>query len=196
MDFLMEKTMIFLQKWRVKLGHLFTIILLFCAEPPDTSELITGTIIAFAGEAIRIAAAGMIHKDENLSRSGLYAYVRNPLYVGSFLMYLGFCIACGNPWITFAFLPFFSIVYSATVAREEAFLASKFGAEFQRFTAEVPRFFPRPWPARGAGKAKFSWKQAAANKEYEGAIATGAVLLLLWIMGLTGWSPLAAILNR
>ena len=188
--------MIFLQKWRVKLGHLFTIVLLFCAEPPEVSELLAGTFFALLGEAIRIAAAGLIHKDENLSRAGLYAYVRNPLYVGSFFMYLGFCIACGNPWITFAFIPFFSIVYTATVMREEAFLASKFGEDFARFTADVPRFFPRLTPAPGAGRANFSWQQAKANKEYEGAIATVAVLAVLWIMGLTGFSPLAAILAR
>lgn len=191
-----EKIMIFFQKWRVKLGHAFTIVLLFCAGPPHYRELIAGTAIALAGEAVRIAAAGLIRKDESLSRSGLYAYVRNPLYVGSFLMYLGFCVASGSVWIMIAFLPFFFIVYLATILREESFLRDKFGAEYDKFTAEVPRFMPRLSAAPGATPLNFSWKQAAANKEYEGAIATALVLGVLWAMGAAGFSPLHALLNR
>ena len=52
---------------------------------------VLGTGMALAGLAIRSWAAGTLHKMKELTRSGPYAMVRNPLYVGSFFMMFGFC---------------------------------------------------------------------------------------------------------
>ena len=188
----MDKITAVLQKWRVRLGHIFTLILLVFAAPDletDLWILVGGTAVSVAGLGVRLAAAGCISKDETLSRLGPYAYVRNPLYVGSFLMYLGFCIACATPWITAAFLPFFFIVYYATIVREEAFLSEKFGGAYQAFMQEVPRFFPRATPAQRGG-GWFSWNQAMANREYEGAVAAIIILGLLWAMAVFQFRPL------
>jgi protein-S-isoprenylcysteine O-methyltransferase Ste14 len=178
----------FLQKWRVRLGHIFAILALVFARPSEIGFLIAGTFIALAGEAIRIASAGYIRKDKDLSRTGPYAYTRNPLYLGSYLMYLGFCIATSNLFVTAAYLPFFFVVYYATIFREESYLRKAFGPEFEQFRAEVPRFFPRLRPARrnGAGGG-FSLAQAAKNREYEALIAIIIIIGVLWAMYLTKW---------
>ena len=184
----MEYLTSILQQWRVRLGHLFTLVVLFCARPGVTLLLI-GTVVTLLGLAVRLAAAGCIQKDQVLSRNGPYAYTRNPLYVGSFLMMLGFCVAAGNVWVLAAFVPFFFAVYYATIFREEQFLKNKFGQDYIGFCRKVPRFFPRVTPAVRSHGAWFSLKQALANHEYEGALAALVVLALLWALGLTGFSP-------
>ena len=183
----MENVLAALQKWRVRLGHLFALVVLACARP-ETSFLIAGTIVSLAGEAIRIYSAGTILKDETLARSGPYAFTRNPLYLGSFLMSLGFCIAAANIYLLALFFVFFFSVYYATIYREEQFLKGRFGAEYEAFCRDVPRFFPRLSPAPGATRASFDWSQVRKNKEYEGLAATLVILAILWAMGLTGWN--------
>lgn len=178
----------------MRLGHLFTLALLFFATP-EIGWLAAGTVLSLLGLAVRVAAAGCIHKDETLSRSGPYAFVRNPLYVGSFMMYLGFCVASGNVYIVAAFLPFFGVVYFATILREEAFLSEKFGEEFARFKREVPRFLPRVTPAAPLEKGWFGLQQAMKNREYEGMVAAVAVLCILWILGATAFFPFRAALG-
>ena len=177
----------FLQKWRVKLGHAFALAILLCAKP-ELEWLVAGSVVAAAGEGLRVYASGIIAKDETLSRAGPYAYTRNPLYFGSFLMSLGLCVASGNVWVIAAFPLFFFPVYYATILREEDFLRGKFGDRFDEFRKSVPRFVPRPWPARGAGKADFAWTQVKHNKEYEGFCAAAVILMILWAMWLGGWN--------
>ena len=190
----MEKTTAFLQKWRVRLGHLFTLGLLISARP-ERLGLLIGTIVTLLGLAIRMAAAGCIRKDQSLARTGPYAFTRNPLYLGSFFMMLGFCVACGNLWVAAAFVPFFFLVYYSTIWREERFLSGKFGGAFAAFKAAVPRFLPRLTPADALEPGWFKWSRAMDNHEYEGAIAALMVLALLWAMNLTNFTLLKALLK-
>jgi len=48
-------------------------------------------------------------------------------------MYLGFCIAASNIYVTAAYLPFFFIIYYATIFREETYLKEAFGADYDKF---------------------------------------------------------------
>ena len=187
----MESATKFLQKWRVRLGHLFAILALALARPVHLRYLAAGTAVALAGEAVRIASAGYIQKDKTLSRTGPYAYTRNPLYLGSFLMYLGFCVAASNLYVIAAYIPFFFIIYYATIYREETYLKDAFGADYEQFKKETPRFFPRLLPARGNGAGGgFSFSQAAKNREYEGLIAIVIITGALWAMHFARWYPL------
>ena len=190
----MRKVQIFLSKWRVRLGHIFTLVLLFFAQP-DAISLIIGAAIAIIGESIRILSAGYIEKGETLSRSGPYAYTRNPLYLGSFFMYLGFCIASRNPYIIAAFFPFFFAVYIPTIILEEEFLSKKFADEFKEYAARVPRFFPclicLLSSAHRAPRTAhhFRWDQVMRNREYEGMLGLIVVLIILALEFLFAFSP-------
>ncbi len=77
------------------LGFLFGIIFLIFARPEPVA-LTIGGIIALGGLLIRAWASGHIRKNENLAVSGPYAYTRNPLYLGSFFLGLGFAIASAD----------------------------------------------------------------------------------------------------
>lgn len=183
----MEKILIFLQKRRVRIGHVFAVVILVFARP-QPEWLAVGTALALAGEAIRVVSAGYIRKDTALSASGPYAFTRNPLYLGSFLMYLGFCVASANVFVLAAYFPFFFVVYYAAIVREEACLGSAFGEEYAKYCREVPRFFPRLRPCcrPAGGSLPFSFAQTVKNREYEAMIAAVVVLGLLWAMWLTG----------
>ncbi|HEU4837195.1 MAG TPA: methyltransferase, partial [Pyrinomonadaceae bacterium] len=83
-----------IQRWRVPLGFLCGAAFIFFARPTPRALLI-GASVSVLGLALRAWAAGHIRKNAQLATSGPYAFTRNPLYLGSFLLGLGFTIASG-----------------------------------------------------------------------------------------------------
>ena len=81
-----------IQRWRVPLGFLCGAFFIAFARPRPLT-LVIGGAIALLGLALRAWAAGHIRKNAALATSGPYSYTRNPLYLGSFLLGLGFTIA-------------------------------------------------------------------------------------------------------
>ena len=84
-----------IQRWRVPLGFLFAAVFMILAKPTPRALLI-GAGVSVLGLAIRAWAAGHIRKNAELAISGPYAFTRNPLYLGSFLLGLGFTFASGR----------------------------------------------------------------------------------------------------
>jgi protein-S-isoprenylcysteine O-methyltransferase Ste14 len=89
-----------IQRFRVPLGFLIAALVLYLAQPTSFSMLL-GLPIAIAGAVLRGLAAGVIRKDAVLTTSGPYAWTRNPLYLGSFLLGVGFGVMSGS-WIAAA----------------------------------------------------------------------------------------------
>jgi hypothetical protein len=110
---------------------------------PTVPLILAGLVFALAGGLVRAWAAGAIRKNRVLTTHGPYAFTRNPLYVGTFLIGLGFAIASGVVWFLVGFLVFFAVVYGKTMRREETRLEELFGEEFGRYATAVPRFLPR-----------------------------------------------------
>lgn len=78
-----------------------------------------------------------------LCTAGPYAYVRNPLYLGNFLIGLGLCIAI-NEWYAYAlFTLSYVAVYSVVIPYEEKFLQEKFGDIYVDYKAHTGRLIPR-----------------------------------------------------
>src|ERR1700684_2751844 len=91
---------------RVPLGFLFAVIYFWLARPTWRS-LLLGAVIVLPGLFIRALASGHVRKNESLATSGPYAYTRNPLYFGSLLMGLGFCVAACSWWAGLALIVMF-----------------------------------------------------------------------------------------
>jgi protein-S-isoprenylcysteine O-methyltransferase Ste14 len=163
-----------IQRLRVPLGFAIAAAVLYLARPTGT-HLLIGLPIALCGGILRALAAGVIRKDATLTTAGPYAWTRNPLYLGSFLLGLGFAIMSGS-WIAAALiiLPSF-VVYPNVIRSEEAHLARLFPEQFHAYCAAVPRFFPRFRPISKA----FSMKQYLANREYQTALGFASVLAAL-----------------
>jgi protein-S-isoprenylcysteine O-methyltransferase Ste14 len=80
---------------------------------------LAGFAIAAAGIVVRALASGHIRKNAALATTGPYAYTRNPLYLGSIVIALGFIVAARNVWIGVAAIAMFAFIYLPVIAAEE-----------------------------------------------------------------------------
>jgi len=135
------------KSYRVPLGFLIGILYFWRADPSLRSFII-GAAVMVLGELIRFVSAGTLIKYEGVTRNGIYAYTRNPLYIGSFLIGTGACVMGRDPAFTVLFFVLFLFVYSRVILREELYLAGRYGEEYQRYLREVPRIFPRRFSLR------------------------------------------------
>jgi protein-S-isoprenylcysteine O-methyltransferase Ste14 len=137
----------------------FIILMLVYARPTLVS-LVVGSCLALAGEAIRfwgVSIAGTETRTTgpvggtHLFIDGPFAYVRNPLYVGNMMMYLGVGIMSNAlmPYLVVLGYGFFLFQYTMIVSKEEEYLRGAFGDEYERYVQNVPRFMPRLTPYEG-----------------------------------------------
>lgn len=164
---------------RVPLGFLFAAAYFWFARPTWLS-LGTGFAVAAVGVLIRALASGHIRKNAALATTGPYAYTRNPLYLGSIIIAIGFIIAARNLWIGIGALAMFAFIYLPVITAEEKYLRSAFPG-YGQYANEVPRFLPRLTPYRAAneaddGSVHFSSALYLRHREYNAAL--GAVLML------------------
>ncbi len=165
------------QRWRVPLGFLCGTLFFALAEPrPDT--LVAGGVIAFFGLCLRAWAAGHIRKNAALATSGPYAYTRNPLYLGSFLLGLGFTITSGRILLGVLFAAFFLGIYLPVMRVEAATVAELFGEDYKLYARAVPLFFPRLTPYRDerSTATKFNVSLYMRYREYQAALG----FLIAW----------------
>ena len=162
-----------LREVRLRAVWLFLLPFYFFAVPTLTS-LALGTGLGVLGLALRAWAAGSIRKYHELATGGPYAYTRNPLYLGSFMLGTGLAVA-GGRWIFIAVLAaFFLSIYRTTALREALELEGSFGESYRAYAAEVPFFLPRLTAYRigGGGGAPpgFSLARYRRNREWDAAL--------------------------
>jgi protein-S-isoprenylcysteine O-methyltransferase Ste14 len=163
---------------RVPLGFLFAVLYFWLARPTWQS-MAEGLILIVPGLFIRALASGHVRKNESLATSGPYAYTRNPLYLGSLLMGLGFAITARSWWVGVALVAMFSAIYLPVIRDEEKFLRAKF-PEFDEYARRVPRIFPRFTPRSGSGiepPAGFSLDLYLKHQEYNALLGAAAMIL-------------------
>lgn len=156
------------------------VIWLFLTAKTTGRRFALGVCVALLGEAIRLWANGHVgHRKVNqtgaaeagakigqLVTSGPYAFVRHPLYFGTFLIGAGFCILVGNSWLAATAFIFFVVVYRAKMAEEEATLLNEWGEQFLRYQRAVPRWFPTGRRSPSAG-GRWSWRGIISSKEWK-----------------------------
>jgi protein-S-isoprenylcysteine O-methyltransferase Ste14 len=161
---------------RVPLGFAFAILYLWLAKP-TVKFLLIGLAVTIPGVLLRALASGHVQKNEALATSGPYAYTRNPLYLGSLIIAIGFAIAARSWWIAAAMVIFFFAIYIPVIRGEEKYLGSRF-PEFEKYAEQVPRLLPRLSPS-GSGKGSFSWGLYKKHREYNAILGALAVLAAL-----------------
>src|ERR1700721_4364851 len=129
---------------RVPLGFLFAVLYFWLAQP-SWRWLAVAAIVVAPGLLIRALASGHVRKNEALATSGPYAYTRNPLYLGSLLIGVGFAVAAQSWGGGIVLVVMFFAIYLPLIRGEEAFLRKAF-AEFDAYAKRVPRMFPRVSP--------------------------------------------------
>jgi protein-S-isoprenylcysteine O-methyltransferase Ste14 len=168
------------KRLRLPLGFIFAALYLVFATPTRVS-LAVGAAVAAVGVAVRAWASGHISKNQRLATGGPYAYTRNPLYFGSFLIAAGFAVAAH--WLLLLVVAgFFVAVYAPTMERERANIAHRFPEDYALYAANVPAFFPRlaPWP--GGRQNDESFSVALYMKHGEWKAALGFALAMAWLV--------------
>ncbi len=148
---------------------------------PSWLSLLIGVPVSAAGLWIRAWAAGHLAKNTTLARSGPYAYVRNPLYLGTLLVAAGLVIASRN-WILAAlFAAVFLLVYLPVIELEEQHLRKLF-PEYTDYARSVPALLPALHT--GGGNGRFQWTLYRRNEEYQAlaGFAAGVILLVVKVL--------------
>lgn len=161
---------------RVPAGFAFAAVYLWLAQPGWRS-LAWGVPFIVLGLLVRALAAGHLRKNQEVTTSGPYAWVRNPLYLGSLSLVTGFAVAGHSLWLAALLLVLFPLLYVPVVLAEEEWLRQRF-PEFDDYAERVPRFLPRlrgdhaPWMG-------FSWQLYRRHREYQALLGALAVLSVL-----------------
>jgi len=159
---------------RVPLGFAFAVLYFWLARPSWRS-LAFGAVLIIPGLAIRALASGHVRKNEALAMSGPYAYSRNPLYLGSLLIGIGFALAARSWWVGIVLIAMFFAIYVPVIRSEEAFLRERF-PEFEAYAKAVPRMIPRIAPAfRDQGAGGFSINLYLKHREYNALLGAAAM---------------------
>ena len=184
--------------------------------PASPLWLVAGLALCLAGQALRAWVLGQVPDGTSgqnekliatsLNTTGPYALTRNPLYLGNLGITLGLCLIAHDVWLLAIVALLFAVQYRAIIVAEERFLRGRFGAEYDAWSARVPRFWPRlatvssarPWAFRRALRKEHNpaaaWISLAlvllARDHPQGplwpyAVALG-VVLVLWL-GVKSW---------
>jgi protein-S-isoprenylcysteine O-methyltransferase Ste14 len=191
---------------RVPLGFLAGVLYVFelWRRAPQPAAIAASLALVLPGLWLRGYAAGYVKKNRELTRTGPYAHLRNPLYLGSMLMAFGFAVALLSWAVALVLAVGFALIYIPVIASEERFLRVTF-PEFEAYCRSVPRLIPRLTPAKPAttrtaeksgtnredSSPGFSLDRYLKHREYNAAI--GAALLYFSLLFLR--PALSAILH-
>ncbi len=145
---------------------------------PSLRSMMIGLPVSSLGLLLRGWAAGHLAKDRELATSGPYAYIRNPLYLGTLIAAFGIVLAARNVWLACLFAVVFLFVYLPSVELEEQHLREIFG-DYATYAGKVNRFLPRSRYSRH--QSFFSWALYKRNEEYKSLI--GWLIAVAWL----GW---------
>ncbi|HEX7939317.1 MAG TPA: isoprenylcysteine carboxylmethyltransferase family protein [Gemmatimonadaceae bacterium] len=162
------------------------------------NQTLRGWLVAMAvivvGELVRmagVAAAGSVTRRrsrdvQRLVTYGIFAWLRNPLYVGNLMIWIGFVIGSGLLWFIPVAIALFGVEYSLIVRYEEGVLESIFGAEYVAYKQRTPRWFPKPPSKVAAGE--YDWLEALRSEvsTFAQYAALGAAF---WVKTHISWRP-------
>jgi protein-S-isoprenylcysteine O-methyltransferase Ste14 len=170
---------------RVTCGFIMVAALAWFSRP-DARSLAWGLPVSALGLALRGWATGHVEKNIRLAESGPYAYIRNPLYLGTLLVAAGFAIA-SREWplaVLFGFV--FAFIYLPAIELEEQHLRKLF-PEFGSYAERVPALWPTFSPVRKPGH--FRWELYVRNREYQALIGFVIGVVYLIVRAVRASSP-------
>jgi protein-S-isoprenylcysteine O-methyltransferase Ste14 len=146
---------------------------------PDSGTVAIGLALAVVGQVFRVYAAGFIHKNKQLASSGPYALVRHPLYLGNFLILVGFTIASANLYVTIGVVLFFLIWYPAAIAYEDSKLENIFEDEWREWSKNIRAIIP--------GRFRLADLKAEGWDTYQSLIRNGELPISLYLLSCGIW---------
>jgi len=167
-----------LKNLRMRFAPLFVLgaLAIFFIQPSRWG-FICGLVLVALGGALRSWGAGHLVKNDRLTITGPYAHLRHPLYAGTLLAAVGFCVIAGG-WITVGLLvllvPWFFLSYFPRKEEiESERLIALYGPAYASYRGDVPALIPRlaPWKpspeAEGLGDPGLGWSGARYSDNNE-----------------------------
>ena len=112
----------------------------------DNALDVLGMLCIMKGVLIRMAARGykkrLSQKGGDLVTDGLYSLVRNPMYLGSCCLGIGFVLLVWPWWSVPIFIWLFYLRFNKQIVKEEAYLGELFGEKYVQYCKKTPRVFP------------------------------------------------------
>ncbi len=172
-----------LKRWfrlRFAILYPFVIFVAIFANCDDRSIAVSLWFIII-GLIIRVWANGYAIKMDKLTTSGPYAFVRNPLYLGTLFIAIGFVIMLKIFYLGLLFIGLLIITYYRTIKKEEKMLLDKFKDEYINYKKKVPAILPTFFSYRHGEKWSFSLKRFIESKEYKNLIWIIIVTIAFYI---------------
>ena len=161
---------------RLTVGLLAVIPAAFLITPRDWNALpvsvrcvaLSGIVAGLLLRAWAAAHAGSHTRSDTieagkLAASGPYSRVRNPIYLGNFILGLGMVALLGDPWLLPLHLITFAVLYATIIPAEEQYLSREFGPAYRTYVANVPRLLPRLMPWSAAPSRRPEWNNAVGE---------------------------------
>ncbi len=174
-------------KKRILISQITAIVMLLIAKPDNWSYFIAGLILFVLGQIVRMLSSACIIKSKTLTKTGPYAAARNPLYLGTFIMTLGFMLTLSSPthqlrtigvWI-FAIVAF-SWIYRKTILAEEEFLLETYGQDYATYKKTVNSIIPKLGSLSNFfDSSVYSQETFKKNKEWRGMIAMTSLIIFV-----------------
>lgn len=173
------------------------LLIMILYSNPNIYSILVGIVFVAIGEFIRIWANSWAGSETRttggvggtfLIVSGPYAYVRNPLYIGNLIIYLGLGIISYAifPYLQILALIYFLFQYYHIVKEEEKFLAEKFGDQYKDYCNNVNRFLPKfkKYKNSSIEQPEFEWKKGlkSETRSIQASLSVIVILLLIWVI--------------
>jgi protein-S-isoprenylcysteine O-methyltransferase Ste14 len=173
------------------------LILMLIFQESTVWTIVIGFCLALSGELIRLWGVSWAGSETRttgtvggtfLIISGPFAFVRNPLYVGNVLIYLGLGIMsfAWFPYLQIVAILFFLLQYYLIVKEEEKYLVEKFGEAYKDYCRSVPAFFPRLTPYRNPNVVQPPFKIKAGlrseTRSMQAFLGIALLLIILWLI--------------
>ena len=149
-------------------------------------------VISVLGVGVRVATVAVAPRRtsgrnrkgqvaDTLNTTGMYSLVRNPLYLGNFLVGLGVSLFLRAWWMPVIYSLVFVLYYERIIFAEEMFLRQKFGDAYASWAASTPMLLPRlrPWQPPAL---RFNWRKVL-RQEHQTAFGLVVVLYVLEVAG-------------
>ena len=164
---------------RVPLHFALAVVVLGFAHPTG-ALLAAGAAVVAGGLALRAWAAGHLRRNQPLTTSGPYAYVRHPLYLGSAVVLAGFALAAGRWWLGAVVGLYFLLVFLPVLGREERERKAAAPADYAAYRSQVPALVPYRGRYGAAPAARFDWQVFGANREWRAELGCAVLLALFY----------------
>lgn len=171
------------------------LILMVVFQEATLTSLIVGFAIVLIGEFFRLWGVSYAGSETRTTGGGVggtylvvtgaFAHVRNPLYFGNMCIYIGIGVMslAWYPYLMIIAALFFLVQYHFIIKEEEKFLHEKFGAQYEKYTSEVPRWIPTFSKFENPGSEQPSYQLLKGIKSERRTLqAIGLTILVLIIL--------------